>query len=156
MTTLSAGFDPTVLNQYTSLPGQVYDADAMCKHIVGPASSFCMVRLFRSFYFKIGKFDDFWYLHYMVSIHVHVMMTKNKWRTKNKIRTIKKLMFKTIIYESLFLCDNVLHSFLIKTITRPSVPLCGVTKQTGAGSASRPRGRTVFTVGTERYRKVQL
>ncbi|XP_034302732.2 mucin-22 [Magallana gigas] len=42
MTTLNAGFDPTALNQYTSLPGQVYDADAMCKHIVGPASSFCM------------------------------------------------------------------------------------------------------------------
>uniref|UniRef100_K1PXB8 A disintegrin and metalloproteinase with thrombospondin motifs 1 n=1 Tax=Magallana gigas TaxID=29159 RepID=K1PXB8_MAGGI len=42
MTTLNAGFDPTALNQYTSLPGQVYDADAMCRHIVGPASSFCM------------------------------------------------------------------------------------------------------------------
>lgn len=59
-----------------------------------------------------------------------------------------------IIYECLFLCDNVLHSFPIKTITRPFVPLCGVAKQTGAGSASRPRGRTVFTVGTERYSKI--
>ncbi|XP_062584934.1 A disintegrin and metalloproteinase with thrombospondin motifs 6-like [Saccostrea cucullata] len=41
MTSLSTSFDPTALSQYTSLPGQIYDADAMCKHIVGPGSSFC-------------------------------------------------------------------------------------------------------------------
>jgi hypothetical protein len=43
MATLSSSFDPTALNQYTSLPGQVYDADAMCKHILGSASAFCQV-----------------------------------------------------------------------------------------------------------------
>jgi hypothetical protein len=50
MTTLSSSFDPTALNQYTSLPSQVYDADTMCKHILGSGSSFCQVIL--------GHYDD--------------------------------------------------------------------------------------------------
>lgn len=87
----------------------------------------------------------------MVSIHGQEQMKR-----MIKIRTIQKLIFKTIIYEYLILCDNVLHSFLMTTITHPYVPLCGVTKQTEVGSASRLRGRTVFTVETERYSKVQL
>lgn len=52
MTTLSASFDPTALNQYTRLPGQVYDADAMCKHILGSGSSFCQVILGTRSYFN--------------------------------------------------------------------------------------------------------
>lgn len=44
MTSLSATFDPTALNQYTSLPGQVYDPDSICRHILGSASSFCKVK----------------------------------------------------------------------------------------------------------------
>ncbi|XP_065931593.1 A disintegrin and metalloproteinase with thrombospondin motifs 6 isoform X2 [Magallana gigas] len=41
MTSLSSNFDPTALKQFTSLPGQVYDVDALCKHLMGPQSSFC-------------------------------------------------------------------------------------------------------------------
>ncbi|XP_056012019.1 uncharacterized protein LOC125678701 [Ostrea edulis] len=41
MTTLSGTFDPTALNKFTSLPGQIFDADAQCKHIRGAGSSFC-------------------------------------------------------------------------------------------------------------------
>lgn len=41
MTVLSPSYDPGTLKQYTSLPGEIYDADSHCRHIVGPGSSFC-------------------------------------------------------------------------------------------------------------------
>nr|XP_022324374.1 uncharacterized protein LOC111125153 isoform X2 [Crassostrea virginica] len=41
MTSLSPTFDPTALNQFTNLPGQVYDVDGLCKQIHGNGSSFC-------------------------------------------------------------------------------------------------------------------
>ncbi|XP_061165279.1 A disintegrin and metalloproteinase with thrombospondin motifs 14-like [Saccostrea echinata] len=41
MTVLSQDFDPDALKQYTALPGEIYDADAQCRHIVGPNSGFC-------------------------------------------------------------------------------------------------------------------
>ncbi|XP_056017072.1 A disintegrin and metalloproteinase with thrombospondin motifs 3-like [Ostrea edulis] len=41
MTALSGSFDSTALNKFTSLPGQIFDADAQCKHIHGSGSSFC-------------------------------------------------------------------------------------------------------------------
>ncbi|XP_052722475.1 zinc metalloproteinase-disintegrin-like VLAIP-A [Crassostrea angulata] len=41
MTVLSPSYDPEALKQYTSLPGEIYDAHSHCGHIVGPGSSFC-------------------------------------------------------------------------------------------------------------------
>lgn len=43
MTTLNPSYDPGTLKQYTSLPGEIYDADSHCRHIVGPGSLFCRV-----------------------------------------------------------------------------------------------------------------
>nr|XP_022324388.1 uncharacterized protein LOC111125156 isoform X2 [Crassostrea virginica] len=40
MTVQNSGGDET-LEKYTSLPGEVYDADSQCRHIIGPGSSFC-------------------------------------------------------------------------------------------------------------------
>ncbi|XP_022324387.2 uncharacterized protein LOC111125156 [Crassostrea virginica] len=40
MTVQNSGGDET-LAKYTSLPGEVYDADSQCRHIIGPGSSFC-------------------------------------------------------------------------------------------------------------------
>ena len=44
MTVQNSGGDET-LEKYTSLPGEVYDADSQCRHIIGPGSSFCRVRI---------------------------------------------------------------------------------------------------------------
>ena len=44
MTVQNSGGDET-LEKYTSLPGEVYDADSQCRHIIGPGSSFCTVRI---------------------------------------------------------------------------------------------------------------
>ncbi|XP_061165278.1 uncharacterized protein LOC133174219 isoform X2 [Saccostrea echinata] len=41
MTVLSPEFNPDALKQYTALPGEIYDADAHCRHILGSESSFC-------------------------------------------------------------------------------------------------------------------
>lgn len=43
MTVLSPSYDLEALKQYTSLPGEIYDAHSHCGHIVGPGSSFCKV-----------------------------------------------------------------------------------------------------------------
>nr|XP_022324371.1 location of vulva defective 1-like isoform X2 [Crassostrea virginica] len=41
MIILSSGYDPSALQKYTSLPGEVYDANSQCQHINGPGSSLC-------------------------------------------------------------------------------------------------------------------
>nr|XP_034302725.1 uncharacterized protein LOC117681592 isoform X2 [Crassostrea gigas] len=41
MAVLSPIYDPGTLKQYTSLPGEIYDADSHCRHIAGPGSSLC-------------------------------------------------------------------------------------------------------------------
>lgn len=43
MTVLSPSYDHGALQQYTSLPGEIYDADSHCRHIFGAGSSFCKV-----------------------------------------------------------------------------------------------------------------
>ena len=52
MTSLSPTFDPTALNQFTNLPGQVYDVDGLCKQIHGNGSSFCRVRYHNLYWFS--------------------------------------------------------------------------------------------------------
>ncbi|XP_062584912.1 uncharacterized protein LOC134246543 [Saccostrea cucullata] len=41
MTVLSPEYNPDALKHYTALPGEIFDADAHCRHIVGSGSSFC-------------------------------------------------------------------------------------------------------------------
>lgn len=41
MTVLSPSYNPEALKQYTSLPGEIYDADSHCRHIFGAGYSFC-------------------------------------------------------------------------------------------------------------------
>lgn len=41
MTVLSPSYNPGALKQYTSLPGEIYDADSHCRHIFGAGYSFC-------------------------------------------------------------------------------------------------------------------
>lgn len=43
MTVLSPSYNPGALKQYTSLPGEIYDADSHCRHIFGAGYSFCKV-----------------------------------------------------------------------------------------------------------------
>lgn len=43
MTELSPNYNPGALQQYTSLPGEIYDADSHCRHIFGAGYSFCKV-----------------------------------------------------------------------------------------------------------------
>lgn len=45
MTVLSPNYNPGALQQYTSLPGEIYDADSHCRHIFGAGSSLCQVLL---------------------------------------------------------------------------------------------------------------
>nr|XP_034302728.1 uncharacterized protein LOC105320025 [Crassostrea gigas] len=41
MTVLSPNYNPGALQRYTSLPGEIYDADSHCRHIFGAGSSLC-------------------------------------------------------------------------------------------------------------------
>ncbi|XP_065931588.1 uncharacterized protein [Magallana gigas] len=41
LTVLSPSYNPDALKQYTSLPGEIYDADSHCRHIFGAGYSFC-------------------------------------------------------------------------------------------------------------------
>lgn len=80
-------------------------------------------------------------------------MDKNKLRVmKNQIRIkFKKLIFKMINYDCLFLCDNVFYSFFIIIIICLYVLFCGVVKQMEVGSVSWLWGWMVFSVEIERY-----
>lgn len=53
MTSLSPTFDPTALNQFTNLPGKVYEVDGLCKQIHGNGSSFCRVRYHNLYWFSL-------------------------------------------------------------------------------------------------------
>nr|XP_022324397.1 A disintegrin and metalloproteinase with thrombospondin motifs 6-like isoform X2 [Crassostrea virginica] len=41
MKVLGSGNDRGIFQKYTSLPGEIYDADSQCRHIFGQESSFC-------------------------------------------------------------------------------------------------------------------
>ena len=43
MKVLDSGNDRGIFQKYTSLPGDIYDADSQCRHIFGQESSFCKV-----------------------------------------------------------------------------------------------------------------
>lgn len=43
MKVLGSGNDRGIFQKYTSLPGEIYDADSQCRHISGQESSFCKV-----------------------------------------------------------------------------------------------------------------
>lgn len=55
MAVLDSAYNASALSQYENeIPGQMYDADAQCRHIKGPGSYFCKVGLDTQFsqYFK--------------------------------------------------------------------------------------------------------
>ena len=66
MIILSSGYDPSALQKYTSLPGEVYDANSQCQHINGPGSSLCKV--------EIGEKQD---RNFILSIRENVNDTEN-------------------------------------------------------------------------------
>lgn len=67
MIILSSGYDPSALQKYTSLPGEVYDANSQCQHINGPGSSLCKV--------EIGERQEI--RHFILSIRENVNDTEN-------------------------------------------------------------------------------